>query len=98
MGGYHLGSAKTQKDAMEMVARAIDAGITFFDNAWDYHDGQSEEYLGQALKGKRDRVVLMTKVCTHGREQRCRRCAARAVAAAAADRPPGRVADPRGDL
>ena len=69
MGGYHLGSAKTQKDAVEMVARAIDAGITFFDNAWDYHDGQSEEYLGQALKGKRDRVVLMTKVCTHGRSK-----------------------------
>jgi uncharacterized protein len=69
MGGYHLGSAKTQKDAVEMVARAIDAGITFFDNAWDYHDGQSEEYLGAALKGKRDRVVLMTKVCTHGRDK-----------------------------
>jgi aryl-alcohol dehydrogenase-like predicted oxidoreductase len=69
MGGYHLGSAKTQKDAMELVARAVDAGITFFDNAWDYHDGQSEDYLGQALKGKRDKVVLMTKVCTHGRSK-----------------------------
>jgi aryl-alcohol dehydrogenase-like predicted oxidoreductase len=69
LGGYHLGSAKTQKDAMEIVARAIDAGITFFDNAWDYHDGQSEEYLGQALKGKRDQVVVMTKVCTHGRSK-----------------------------
>ena len=69
MGGYHLGSAKTQKDAVEMVARAIDAGITFFDNAWDYHDGQSEEYMGAALKGKRDQVVLMTKVCTHGRSK-----------------------------
>lgn len=67
MGGYHLGSAKTQQEAVEMVARAVDAGITFFDNAWDYHDGQSEEYLGAALKGKRDRVVVMTKVCTHGR-------------------------------
>ena len=52
-----------------MVARAIDAGINFFDNAWDYHDGHSEEYMGQALKGKRDRVVLMTKVCTHGRSK-----------------------------
>ncbi|ABF42654.1 Aldo/keto reductase [Candidatus Koribacter versatilis Ellin345] len=69
MGGYHLGSAKTQKDAVEMVARAIDAGITFFDNAWDYHDGQSEEYLGSALKGKRQQVVVMTKVCTHGRDK-----------------------------
>jgi aryl-alcohol dehydrogenase-like predicted oxidoreductase len=69
LGGYHLGSAKTQKEAMELVARAIDAGITFFDNAWDYHDGQSEEYMGQALKGKRDQVVLMTKCCTHGRSK-----------------------------
>ena len=69
MGGYHLGSAKTQKDAMEIVARAVDAGITFFDNAWDYHDGQSEEYMGAALKGKRDKVVLMTKMCTHGRSK-----------------------------
>lgn len=69
MGGYHLGSAKSQQDATELVARAIDAGITFFDNAWDYHDGQSEEYLGQALKGKRDRVVVMTKMCTHGRSK-----------------------------
>ncbi len=69
MGGYHLGSAKTQQDAVEMVARAIDAGITFFDNAWDYHDGQSEEYLGAALKGKRDQVIVMTKVCTHGRSK-----------------------------
>ena len=69
LGGYHLGSAKNQKEAMEIVARAIDAGITFFDNAWDYHDGQSEEYMGQALKGKRDQVVLMTKMCTHGRSK-----------------------------
>ena len=45
----------------------MDAGINFFDNAWDYHDGHSEEVLGTALKGKRDQVIVMTKVCTHGR-------------------------------
>ena len=45
----------------------MDAGVNFFDNAWDYHQGHSEAVLGNALKGKRDRAVVMTKVCTHGR-------------------------------
>ncbi len=67
MGGYHLGTAKTQEEANELVHRALDAGINFFDNAWEYHDGRSEEMLGAALKGKRDNAILMTKVCTHGR-------------------------------
>jgi len=67
MGGFHLGSADDQKTAQRLVDEAIDAGINFFDNAWEYHKGKSEEWLGSALKGKRDRVILMTKVCTHGR-------------------------------
>ena len=67
VGGYHLGSTKDQQEANELVARALDAGITFFDNCWDYHDGLSEERLGVALKGKRDQAFVMTKVCTHGR-------------------------------
>ena len=67
LGGYHLGSTKDQKEANEIVAAAMDAGINFFDNAWDYHDGQSEEVVGIALKGKRQNAVVMTKVCTHGR-------------------------------
>jgi diketogulonate reductase-like aldo/keto reductase len=45
------------------------AGVNFFDNCWEYHDGLSEERLGAALKGKRDQVILMTKVCTHGRKK-----------------------------
>jgi len=69
VGGYHLGSAKDQAEVDQIVGTAIDAGINFFDNAWDYHDGGSEERLGNALRGKRDRVVLMTKVCTHGRDK-----------------------------
>jgi uncharacterized protein len=69
VGGYHLGSAADEKQAREIVDRAIDAGINFFDNAWEYHKGMSEEWLGNALKGKRDRVVLMSKVCTHGRDK-----------------------------
>ena len=67
VGGYHLGSTRDQQDANELVAKALDAGITFFDNAWDYHQGLSEERLGTALKGKRDQAFVMTKVCTHGR-------------------------------
>ena len=67
LGGYHLGSAKDTKTCDAIVGRALDAGINFFDNAWEYHDGDSEKRVGAALKGKRDQVILMTKVCTHGR-------------------------------
>ena len=70
VGGYHLGSVKTQTEAMRIVHEAIDHGINFFDNAWDYHDGQAEERMGKALKGRRHEVVLMTKVCTHGRDKK----------------------------
>jgi predicted aldo/keto reductase-like oxidoreductase len=57
-------------DAIRLVQRAVDAGITFMDNAWEYHDGCSESVMGDALKGRRDQVFLMTKVCTHGRDAR----------------------------
>jgi aryl-alcohol dehydrogenase-like predicted oxidoreductase len=67
VGGYHLGSTKNQLEATELVATAIGAGINFFDNAWEYHDGVSEEKLGIALRGKRQDAFIMTKVCTHGR-------------------------------
>jgi uncharacterized protein len=60
---------KDQKETNEIVSEAIDAGINFFDNAWDYHDGESEERVGQALKGKRQQAFVMSKVCTHGRDQ-----------------------------
>ncbi len=69
MGGYHLGTAETQDEVNDMVAKAMDHGINFFDNAWEYHKGLSEERVGNALKGKRDRAIVMTKVCTHGRKK-----------------------------
>jgi uncharacterized protein len=69
VGGFHLGSAKDQNEANEIVSLSIDSGVNFFDNAWDYHQGLSEERLGTAIQGKRDKVVLMTKVCTHGRNK-----------------------------
>jgi aryl-alcohol dehydrogenase-like predicted oxidoreductase len=70
LGGYHLGSAETDQAANEIVAKALDHGVDFFDNAWEYHDGLSEERLGKALRGKRQQAFLMTKVCTHGREKK----------------------------
>src|ERR1017187_6933033 len=69
IGGYHLGSANSDAEATQIVNEALDAGVNFFDNAWEYHSGLSEERLGRALKGKRDRAVVMTKVCTHGRDK-----------------------------
>jgi len=69
IGGYHLGSADSEAEATRIVNEALDAGVNFFDNAWEYHQGLSEERLGRALKGKRDRAVVMTKVCTHGRDR-----------------------------
>ena len=70
LGGYHIGSAETDQAAMEIVAKAFDHGVRFFDNAWEYHDGLSEERIGKALKGKRDQAFVMTKVCTHGRDKK----------------------------
>jgi aryl-alcohol dehydrogenase-like predicted oxidoreductase len=70
IGGYHLGSAENDQAANEIIAKAIDHGINFFDNAWEYHDGLSEERMGKALKGKRDQAIIMTKVCTHGRDKK----------------------------
>lgn len=50
------------------MQRVVGEGITFFDNCWEYNRGKSEDWLGKGLKGRRDKVFLMTKVCTHGRD------------------------------
>jgi len=69
IGGYHLGLIPRERDAIEIVREAIDAGVTFMDNAWEYHDGKSEKRMGKALAGGwRDNAFLMSKVCTHGRD------------------------------
>jgi aryl-alcohol dehydrogenase-like predicted oxidoreductase len=62
--------ARSEREAIRIAHAAIDAGVTFMDNAWEYHDGRSETIMGKALTGRRDRVFLMTKVCTHGRDKR----------------------------
>jgi predicted aldo/keto reductase-like oxidoreductase len=64
LGGWHIGAVKDEKEAVKIMHAAIDEGITFFDNAWDYHDGGSEAIMGKALAGgKRQKVFLMTKNC-----------------------------------
>src|SRR4051794_2602450 len=62
IGGHHLGDAPTGEEVIAIVHMAIDAGVNFFDNCWEYYNGRSEDWLGRALKGRRDKVFLMTKV------------------------------------
>jgi predicted aldo/keto reductase-like oxidoreductase len=67
LGGYHLGKATSVAEAIRIVHEAVDAGINFLDNAWEYHEGESETRMGKAIDDRREKVFLMTKVCTHGR-------------------------------
>jgi predicted aldo/keto reductase-like oxidoreductase len=63
LGGSHLAEKIGEKESIEIVRRAIDGGINFLDNCWDYNDGKSEERMGKALAdGYRQRVFLMTKI------------------------------------
>jgi aryl-alcohol dehydrogenase-like predicted oxidoreductase len=68
IGGHALGLTKLESDAIRIMHEAMDSGIDFMDNAWEYHDGRSEEWMGKALVGRRDQAFVMTKVCTHGRD------------------------------
>jgi aryl-alcohol dehydrogenase-like predicted oxidoreductase len=63
LGGYHIGkSSIPEQDAIQLIRQAIDRGITFMDNSWDYNGGQSEIRMGKALAGGyRNQVFLMTK-------------------------------------
>ena len=64
LGGFHIGIPALQDDeATRLIHRAIDSGITFLDNCWDYNDGVSELRMGMALdNGYRNKVFLMTKI------------------------------------
>jgi predicted aldo/keto reductase-like oxidoreductase len=70
LGGSHIGQKSlTEKESIALIRRAIDNGITFLDNCWDYNDGESEVRMGKALEdGYRQRVFLMTKL--DGRTQK----------------------------
>ena len=64
LGGFHLASEKVDESlSMRIVRTAIDHGITFMDNCWDYNDGASEMRMGKALRDcYREKVFLMTKI------------------------------------
>jgi aryl-alcohol dehydrogenase-like predicted oxidoreductase len=63
LGGHHIGRQKQEAESIKIIRAAIDAGINFMDNCWDYHDGGSEIRMGKALRdGYRDKVFLMTKI------------------------------------
>jgi aryl-alcohol dehydrogenase-like predicted oxidoreductase len=67
LGGYHIAMAGSEREGVRIVHAAIDAGITFMDNAWEYNEHESEIRMGRAIADRRAEVFLMTKVCTHGR-------------------------------
>lgn len=63
LGGAHIGTQDDPAESVRIIRTAIDGGITFLDNCWDYHDGESERRMGRALRdGYRQRVFLMTKI------------------------------------
>jgi aryl-alcohol dehydrogenase-like predicted oxidoreductase len=69
LGGYHIGTIRDDNQSIRLIRKAIDMGVTFLDNAWEYHNGRSEELMGRALSGGyRDRAFLMTK--HHGRDKK----------------------------
>ena len=65
LGGWHIGFPKmTEQESLGIMRAAIEGGITFFDNSWDYNEGMSEIRMGKALSenGNREKVFLMTKI------------------------------------
>jgi len=63
LGGFHIGKPSSEGESIRLIQRAIDGGITFMDNCWDYNEGESEVRMGKALAGGlRQRVFLMTKL------------------------------------
>ncbi|NDJ21664.1 aldo/keto reductase [Nostoc sp. B(2019)] len=69
LGGATVAQGNNREQTIRIIQEAIDNGITFMDNAWEYNQHRSEEWMGQALQGRRDQVFLMTKVCSHGRDR-----------------------------
>jgi aryl-alcohol dehydrogenase-like predicted oxidoreductase len=74
LGGFHIGAPHVDDALAERLVRsAVDEGITFMDNCWDYNEGRSEELMGRALRGGyRDRVFLMTKIDGRSKKEAAR--------------------------
>ena len=69
IGGYHLGNMEDEQVAIRIVQKALDNGINFFDNSWDYHEGRSHDRVGKALQGGyREKAFLMSKTDSHSRK------------------------------
>ena len=70
LGGWHIGTLEDDSEALRLVQAAVDEGMTFMDNAWEYHRGRSEELMGRALAadGRRKKAFLMTKNCSRDYE------------------------------
>lgn len=63
LGGYHIGNPHDEQEGIRIIRKAIDSGVNFLDNCWDYHGGDSEVRMGKALlDGYRKKVFLMTKI------------------------------------
>ena len=73
LGGWHMGIQREERESVDLVRAAVDGGIAFLDNCWDYNDGESERRMGKALRdGYRDRVFLMSKLDGRTREKAAR--------------------------
>src|SRR3984893_8181154 len=63
LGGYHIGNQKDEQESIKIIRTAVDNGVNFLDNCWDYNGGESEVRMGKALRdGYRQRAFLMTKI------------------------------------
>src|SRR5205085_6519481 len=63
LGGFHIGVQKDENESIRIIRTALDSGINFLDNCWDYNDGTSEVRMGKALRdGYRQKAFLMTKI------------------------------------
>jgi len=63
LGGYHIGMQSDEQESIGIIRAALDAGINFLDNCWDYNGGESEVRMGKALRdGYRQKAFLMTKI------------------------------------
>src|ERR1700730_3134258 len=69
LGGYHLGQQSDEQESIRIIRTALDEGINFLDNCWDYNDGKSEVRMGKALRdGYRKKAFLMTKIDARTRQ------------------------------
>jgi len=68
IGGFHIGQKPTEDEAIRIVRTALDSGVNFLDNCWDYNDGRSEIRMGKALRdGYREKAFLMSKIDGHSK-------------------------------